>query len=151
MYAQLLRCVQLFTTQWIVACQSSPSMEFLGKNIEVGCHFIFQGLFLTQWYGKESPSPATANTFFATEPRRKPLSLEILPKLSGIWGSTMPALKLRVLSTSTIETNHSNDYINPKIGLGISKSDLLFLFINHHFKKVIFLIYKKKKREFYKN
>ena len=58
----------------------------------------------------------------------------------------MPALKLRVLiSMSTFEKNHSNDYINPKIGLGISKSDLLFLFINHHFKKVNFLIYKKKK------
>ena len=63
----------------------------------------------------------------------------------------MPALKLRVLiSMSTFEKNHSNDYINPKIGLGISKSDLLFLFINHHFKKVNFLIYKKK-RQFYKN
>ena len=41
---------------------------------------------------------------------------------------------------STFEKNHSN----PKIGLGVNKSDHLFLFINHHFKKVNFLIYKKK-------
>ena len=33
---------------WTVACQASRSVEFPGKNTEVGCHFFLQGIFLTQ-------------------------------------------------------------------------------------------------------
>ena len=39
--AQMLSRVQLFVTPWTVACQS-PLWNFLGKNIGVGCHFLFQ-------------------------------------------------------------------------------------------------------------
>ena len=35
-------------TPWTVACQAPLSMEFLRKNTEVGCHFLLQGIFLTQ-------------------------------------------------------------------------------------------------------
>ena len=47
MHLQLLSCVQLFVTSWAVAASlrlwNSP-----GKNTEVGCHFLLQGIFLTQ-------------------------------------------------------------------------------------------------------
>ena len=40
--------VRLFATPWAVACQAPPSMEFSGKNTEMGCHFLLQGIFPTQ-------------------------------------------------------------------------------------------------------
>ena len=35
-------------TPWIVVHQPPLSMDFLGKNTGVGCHFLLQGIFLTQ-------------------------------------------------------------------------------------------------------
>ena len=40
--------VQLVVTLWTVACQTPLSMGFSGKNIGVGCHLLFQGIFLPQ-------------------------------------------------------------------------------------------------------
>ena len=42
---QSLSCVQLFSIPWTVAHQAPLSIEFLGKNTGVGCHFLFQGIF----------------------------------------------------------------------------------------------------------
>ena len=41
--------VRLFATSWAVACTRllHPS-DFLGKSTGVGCHFLLQGIFLTQ-------------------------------------------------------------------------------------------------------
>ena len=33
---------------WTVACQAPPSMGFSSQNTGVGCHFLLQGIFLTQ-------------------------------------------------------------------------------------------------------
>ena len=44
----MLSLVQLFVTPWTVAFQAPLSMGFPGKNIGVGCHFLLQGIFLTQ-------------------------------------------------------------------------------------------------------
>ena len=35
-------------TTWTVACLAPLSMDFPGKNTEVGCHFFLQGIFPTQ-------------------------------------------------------------------------------------------------------
>ena len=43
--AQSLSRVQLFSIPWTVAHQAPLSIEFLGKNTGVGCHFLFQGIF----------------------------------------------------------------------------------------------------------
>ena len=40
--------VRLFATPWMVAYQAPRSMDSLGKNTGVGCHFLLQGIFLTQ-------------------------------------------------------------------------------------------------------
>ena len=40
--------VLLLTTPWTVARQAPLSMEFSNKNTGVGCHFLLQGIFLTQ-------------------------------------------------------------------------------------------------------
>ena len=37
--------VRLFATPWTIAYQAPPSM---GKSAGVGCHFLLQGIFLTQ-------------------------------------------------------------------------------------------------------
>ena len=39
---------RLFVTPWTAARQATPSMGFPGKNTGVGCHFLLQGIFLTQ-------------------------------------------------------------------------------------------------------
>ena len=48
--AQLLSHVWLFVTPWTVARQAPLSCpwEFPGRNTRVGCHFLLQGIFLTQ-------------------------------------------------------------------------------------------------------
>ena len=47
--------------------------NFPGKNTEVVCHFLLQGIFLTQGLN-EPTSPALAGGFFTTEPPGKPLA-----------------------------------------------------------------------------
>ena len=37
-----------FVTPWSVACQASLSLGFPRQNTEMGCHFLLQGIFLTQ-------------------------------------------------------------------------------------------------------
>ena len=46
--AQSLSCVQLFATTQAVARQASLSMGFSGKNTGLCCHFLLQGIFLSQ-------------------------------------------------------------------------------------------------------
>ena len=46
--AQPFSCVQFFATPWTVAHQAPLSMEFSSKNTGVNCHFLLQGIFLTQ-------------------------------------------------------------------------------------------------------
>ena len=41
-------CVRLFVTPWTAAHQAPLSMGFSGKDTGVVCHFLFQGIFLTQ-------------------------------------------------------------------------------------------------------
>ena len=48
MRAKLLRCVILFVTLWTVAHQAPLSMGFFGQEYWSGCHFLLQGIFLTQ-------------------------------------------------------------------------------------------------------
>ena len=45
---QSLSHVQHLVTPWTVACQAPLPLGFPGKNTGVGCHFLFQGIFLTQ-------------------------------------------------------------------------------------------------------
>ena len=58
--------------EWTVAHQAPPPMEFPGKNTGVGCHFLLQGIFLTQ---ELNPSlcciSCIGGGFFTTEPPGK--------------------------------------------------------------------------------
>ena len=49
MKVKSLSRVQLFATSWAVACtRLLRPWDFLGKSTGVGCHFLIQGIFLTQ-------------------------------------------------------------------------------------------------------
>ena len=48
MHAKLLSCVPLFVTPWAVAHQAPLLMGFLRQEYWSGCHFLLQGIFLTQ-------------------------------------------------------------------------------------------------------
>ena len=39
-FFQSLSRVQIFMNPWTVACQAPPSVDFPGKNTEMGCHFL---------------------------------------------------------------------------------------------------------------
>ena len=43
-----LSCVRLFVTPWTVAHLAPPSWDFPGKSTGLSCHFLLQGIFLTQ-------------------------------------------------------------------------------------------------------
>ena len=47
-HVQSLSHVRIFATLWMVAGQAPLSVGFSGKNTGVGCHFLLQGLLLTQ-------------------------------------------------------------------------------------------------------
>ena len=44
----MLSHVWLLASLWTVACDAPLSMEFSDKNTGAGCHFLLQGIFLTQ-------------------------------------------------------------------------------------------------------
>ena len=56
-------------TPWIVARQAPLSMDFSGKNTEVDCHFLLQGIFLTR---DQTHVSCIAGGFFTAEPPGKP-------------------------------------------------------------------------------
>ena len=45
---KLLSCVQLFATPWTVPTRLLHPWNSPSKNTGVGCHFLLQGIFLTQ-------------------------------------------------------------------------------------------------------
>ena len=64
MYAQSLNRVQLFVTPWMVAHQAPLSMGILQAS---DCHFLIQGIFLTQGSNLCSlVSPTLAGEFLTT-------------------------------------------------------------------------------------
>ena len=49
-HVYMLSHVQLFATLWTIMCQAIVLCPWVspGKKTEVGCHFLLQGIFLTQ-------------------------------------------------------------------------------------------------------
>ena len=59
-------CIWLFATPWTVAIQAPLSWDSPGKNTEVGCYTLLQGIFLTLGLNLGLISPALASVFFTT-------------------------------------------------------------------------------------
>ena len=73
--AQLLNCVRLFATPWIVACQAPLSMEFPRQEYWSGLPFPTPGAFPDPGIELGSlVSPSLAGGFFTTEPPVKPFT-----------------------------------------------------------------------------
>ena len=62
MKVKSLSGVWLFVTLWTVAHQTPPSMGFSRQEYGVGCHFLLQGMFLTQ--GLNSCLPHYSQTLY---------------------------------------------------------------------------------------
>ena len=71
MCAQLLSCVQLFVTQWTVACQAPLSIGFPWQESWSGLPLTFPGDLPNP--GIEPVSTTLADKFFTTEPPGKPI------------------------------------------------------------------------------
>ena len=66
-------------TPWTIACQAPLSMGFPRKNTGGGCHFLFQGIFLTQRSNPISCVTCIGREIsFASEPPGKPQSIKRL-------------------------------------------------------------------------
>ena len=63
--------VQLFAIPWTVAYQAPPSMGFSRKSNGVGCHFLLQGIFLTQ--GSNPGLPHCRQTLYHLSHQESPL------------------------------------------------------------------------------
>ena len=70
-YAGVCTVKSDFCDPWTVVLQLLCSWSFPGKNTGVGCHFLLEGIFLTQ--GSNLVSPALAGGFFTTLPPGKPI------------------------------------------------------------------------------
>ena len=76
-HAQSLSCVRLFVTSWAVAHQASLTVEFPRQEYWSGCHFLFQGIFLTQGSNLSCPHlAALVGRFFTTAPSGKHVHIQ---------------------------------------------------------------------------
>ena len=69
LHACALSCfirVRLRVTLWTVACQAPLSVDSPGKNTEMGCRALLQGIFLTQGSNLCPTSTALAGGFSTT-------------------------------------------------------------------------------------
>ena len=95
MHVQVLIRVQLFAALWPVAPKILYPWNFSGKNTEMECHFLLQGIFPTQGLNPgllhfNISKSALAGGFFSAEPSGKQLitSLgysKVLHLESGTW------------------------------------------------------------------
>ena len=72
----VLCCVWLFVTPWTAAHHAPLSKEFSRQEYWRGCHFLLQGIFLTQGLDPGLTSSALAGGFFSTS---------AIWKAPGIW------------------------------------------------------------------
>ena len=73
LHACVLSCVRLVATPWtVIHTRLLCPWDFSGKNAGVSCHFLLQGIFLTQRSNPSLVSPALADRFFTTETPGKP-------------------------------------------------------------------------------
>ena len=68
-YSVTQLCHNSFVTPQTKAYQIPLSMDFLGKNTRVGCHFLLQG---TSWPKNQTRVSCLAERFFITEPPGMP-------------------------------------------------------------------------------
>ena len=63
-------------------CQAPPSMEFSSKNTGVGCHFLLQGIFMTQ--GWNPGLPHGGQSLYSLSHQGKPINVatEILAQMA---------------------------------------------------------------------
>ena len=73
MCAQLLSFVRLFVTLGLQLARLLCPWNFPGKNTEVACHFLLQGIFLTPGLNPHLLHlPALAGEFSTSEPSGRP-------------------------------------------------------------------------------
>ena len=91
----MLSHVWLFATPWTIACQLALPWNFPGKDVQLGCHFLLQGIFLTQ-----ESNPLLVGRFFTTEPPGRQCILLVF------WNS--------IMSIATREDTSDRSYSIPR-------------------------------------
>ena len=77
--------VQLFATLWIVAQQAHCPWDSLGKNTGEGCHFLLQGIFLTQGWNPRLLFSCFAGGLFTAKPWGMPQSGSCSAMSDSLW------------------------------------------------------------------
>ena len=110
------------TTPWTVALQAPL---FMGKNTGVGCHFLLQGIFLSEELNHIS---CIAGGLFTTEPPGKPFQLKSMNSNLRLTVRGFPEISYVSLEDLL---SHCASYFIPSLPSYVSNS-LLFL----HFQRV---------------
>ena len=107
--AQSQSCLTLWTL-WTITHPAPLSIDSPGKNTGVGCHFLLQGIFLTQgWNPSLLHSPALAGGFFTTVPPEKPVNAEGYLKSVGRKGNCSSLMHKTNLSLPLLFLNKLRD------------------------------------------
>ena len=77
----------VFATPWTVAHQAPLSMEFSRQESGVGCHFLLQGIFLTQ--GSNPSLLHCRQTLYHLSPQGSPKKVKRGKWKSEAWGSNI--------------------------------------------------------------
>ena len=86
-HACMLSRVRLFVTLWTVATRLLCPWDSPGKNTGVGCHFLLQGIFLTQGSNPSLASSALAGGSLPLCHLGSPLMIQIYD--FGFWKNPM--------------------------------------------------------------
>ena len=73
-------CIWLFATLWTVATRLLCPWDFPGKNTGMGCHFLLQGIFLTQ--GLNSGFPHCRQTLYPLSHQKIPWATVMLSQFT---------------------------------------------------------------------
>ena len=108
-----LSCARLFVTPWTIACQPPQTMGFSRQENWMGCHFLLQGIFLTQgpklrllyWHADSFPLSHLGSPF-------SPAPSPLCHSTPAFWASlgAQPSLvrsinRAFLLALSTLPTN----------------------------------------------
>ena len=115
-----LSCVRLFATPWTIARQALHLWNFPGKSTGVGCHFLLQGIFLTQ--GLNPGLPNGRQTLYRLS-HQDILFDEAFDIFSFLWGLSCSLLS-RSPDVSIISTPSSPSARQPKMSPTLVKCSL---------------------------
>ena len=121
--------VQLFATLWTVATRLLCPWDSPGKNTGVGCHFLLQGIFLTQGSNPSLASSALAGGSLPLCHLGSPLMIQIYD--FGFWKNPMFNLISHFPTSNECQKKRGYLELRRSLGQGVGRASQLVLVVNN--------------------